>query len=90
MGTKPSSSPSESGNCIVKPGSCRWSPVTLNATIRGLKFFFDIILNSAELMARMQPVHVSRTLPVILSREEAGRLIAAARNLKHQTILSVA
>ena len=66
------------------------SPVTLNATITGLKFFFDITLNRAELMARMQPVHVPRTLPVILSREEAGRLIAAARNLKHQTILSVA
>jgi site-specific recombinase XerD len=66
------------------------SPVTLNATITGLKFFFDITLNRAELMARMQPVHVPRTLPVILSREEAGRLIAAARNLKHQTVLSVA
>lgn len=66
------------------------SPVTLNATITGLKFFFDITLNRAELMARMQPVHVPRTLSVILSREEAGRLIAAARNLKHQTILSVA
>jgi len=66
------------------------SPVTLNATITGLKFFFDITLDRAELMARMQPVHVPRTLPVILSREEAGRLIAAARNLKHQTVLSVA
>lgn len=66
------------------------SPVTLNATITGLKFFFDITLNRAELMARMQPVHVPRTLPVILSREEAGRLIAAAKNLKHQTVLSVA
>lgn len=66
------------------------SPVTLNATITGLKFFFDITLNRAELMAKMQPVHMPRTLPVILSREEAGRLIAAARNLKHQTVLSVA
>jgi site-specific recombinase XerD len=66
------------------------SPVTLNATITGLKFFFDITLNRAELMAKMQPVHVPRTLPVILSREEAGRLIAAATNLKHQTVLSVA
>jgi site-specific recombinase XerD len=38
----------------------------------------------------MQPVHVPRTLPVILSREEVSRLIAAAGNLKHQTALSVA
>ena len=66
------------------------SPITLNATITGLKFFFDITLDRIELMARMQPVHVPRTLPVILSREEARRLIAAARNLKHQTVLSVA
>ena len=66
------------------------SPITLNATITGLKFFFDVTLGRIELMARMQPVHVPRTLPVILSREEAGRLIAAAKNLKHQTVLSVA
>ena len=66
------------------------SPITLNATITGLKFFFDVTLGRIELMAKMQPVHVPRTLPVILSREEAGRLIAAAKNLKHQTVLSVA
>ena len=66
------------------------SPITLNATITGLKFFFDVTLGRIELMARMQPVHVPRTLPIILSREEAGRLIAAAKNLKHQTVLSVA
>jgi site-specific recombinase XerD len=35
-------------------------------------------------------VHVPRTLPVVLSREEVGRLIAAAGNLKHQTALAVA
>ena len=38
----------------------------------------------------MQPVRVPRTLPVVLSREEVARLIAAAGNLKHQTALSVA
>jgi hypothetical protein len=41
-------------------------------------------------MAKMQPVQVPRTLPVVLSREEAARPIAAAHNLKHQTALSVA
>ena len=38
----------------------------------------------------MQPVRVPHTLPVVLSRDEVARLIAAARNLKHQTALSVA
>jgi site-specific recombinase XerD len=66
------------------------SPISLNASITGLKFFFDITLDRAELIAKMQPVHVPRTLPVVLSREEAARLIASVRNLKHQTALSVA
>ena len=66
------------------------SPISLNATITGLKFFFEVTLDHGELMAKMQPVRVPRTLPVVLSREEVARLIAAAPNLKHQTALSVA
>jgi integrase/recombinase XerD len=65
-------------------------PVTINATITGLKFFFDITLSQPDLMAKMQHVRVPRTLPVVLSREEAARLIAAAPNLKHQAAMSVA
>src|SRR4029078_10156821 len=42
------------------------------------------------LMAKMQPVHLPRRLPVIPSPEEVKRLIAAAGNLKHQTALAVA
>ena len=66
------------------------SPITLNATLTGLKFFFDITLGRGELMAKMQPVKVPRTLPVVLSPQEVSRLIAAARNVKHQAALSVA
>jgi integrase/recombinase XerD len=66
------------------------SPITLNATITGLKFLFEITLSRPELMAQMSPVRVAHVLPVILSREEVGRLIEAARNLKHRTALSVA
>ena len=66
------------------------SPITLNATITGLKFFFEVTVGHGEVMAKMQPVHVPRTLPVVLSREEMGRLIAATGNLKHQTALAVA
>jgi len=65
-------------------------PVTINATITGLRFFFDITLGRPELLAKMQHVRVPRTLPVVLSREEAVRLIAAAPNLKHQAAMSVA
>ena len=66
------------------------SPITLNATLTGLKFFFDITLGRGELMARMQPVKLPRTVPVVLSMKEAAALIAAARNIKHQAALSVA
>jgi integrase/recombinase XerD len=66
------------------------SPVTLNATITGLKFFFEVTLDRTERMAKMQPVRVPRKLPVILSRDEVARLIAAAGSLKYQTALSVA
>jgi site-specific recombinase XerD len=65
-------------------------PVTINATISGLKFFFDITLGRPELMLKMTHVAVPRKLPVILSPEEVGRLIAAAPNLKHQAAMSVA
>jgi len=65
------------------------SPASLNAAISGLKFFFDVTLDRGQVMAKMQPVHLPRKLPVILSREEVGRLIAAAGNLKHQTALAL-
>jgi integrase/recombinase XerD len=49
------------------------SPITLNATITGLKFFFGVTLDRGELMAKMKPVFVPRTLPVVLSREDPWR-----------------
>ena len=55
------------------------SAITLNATITGLKFFFEATLGQKEVMAKMHPVRVRRTLPIILSREEVARLIEAAK-----------
>ena len=66
------------------------SPITLNATLTALKFFFDTTLGRGELVARLHPVKVPRTVPVVLSTLEAAQLIAAARNVKHQAALSVA
>lgn len=66
------------------------SPISLNAAITGLKFFFDVTLDRLELMAKMRPVRVPQKLPTVLSRDEVRRLIAAASNLKHQTALSLA
>ena len=66
------------------------SPTTINGTLSGLKFFFDVTLGRAELMVKMQPVPQPRKLPVVLSCDEVARLIAAAPNLKSQAALSVA
>jgi integrase/recombinase XerD len=66
------------------------SPTTLNATIIGLNFLFDITLQRADLMARMQSVRIPHKLPVVLSKEEVGRLLTGCSNIKHQTALSLA
>ena len=66
------------------------SPVSLNAAISGLKFFFEITLDRAELMAKTHSVRIPRTLPVILSPEEVTRLIGAAEPLKYQVALTLA
>src|SRR5581483_2158704 len=66
------------------------SATTLNATITGLKFFFEVTLGRPEALAKMSYVHEPRKLPVILTQEETTRLIACAGNLKYKAALSVA
>ncbi|MBT2326644.1 site-specific integrase, partial [Variovorax paradoxus] len=66
------------------------SPMTLNATLTGLRFFFDVTVGHEEIMAKIQPVKLPRSLPVVLSPQEVSRLIAAASNVKHQVALSIA
>ena len=60
------------------------SSITLNATITGLTFFFQTTLERADAITKMSTVPIPRKLPVILSREEAARLIAGAGNPKYQ------
>jgi len=66
------------------------SAVSVNATLTGLRFFFETTLSRGDLLAKVQPVHEPRRLPVVLSREEVARLIAATSNIKYRTALSVA
>jgi site-specific recombinase XerD len=66
------------------------SAVSINNALSGLKFLFEHTLDRPELMRKMQSVRVPHKLPVVLSREEVTRLLAASGNLKHQTALSVA
>ena len=66
------------------------SSITLNATITGLRFFFEVTLNRADALAMMDRVYEPRKLPVILSVEEVTRLLEAAGGLKYKAALSIA
>jgi site-specific recombinase XerD len=62
----------------------------LNATLTGLKFFFETTLERPEAMAKMSHVYEPRKLPVILSIEEVTRLLQSAGGPKYQAALGVA
>jgi integrase/recombinase XerD len=62
----------------------------LNATLTGLKFFFETTLERPELIKRMRHVHEPRKIPLVLSLEEVTRLLQAAGSLKYQAALGVA
>lgn len=66
------------------------SSITLNNTITALKFFFGTTLDRPDAISKMERVRVSRKLPVVLSREEAARLITAADKPKYRAAFSVA
>ncbi|MBT3206303.1 MAG: site-specific integrase [Gammaproteobacteria bacterium] len=72
---------------MVKSGVSR---ITLNATITGLRFLFQVTLDRADVMSKMSTVPVPRKLPVVLSGEEAKRLIDASGNPKYRAALSIA
>jgi len=62
----------------------------LNATLTGLKFFFETTLERPEAMAKMSHVHEPRKLPLALGLEEVTRLLQSADSLKYQAALGVA
>ena len=66
------------------------SSKTINATITGLRFFFEVTLEDRQAMRMMSTVHEPRKLPVILSPEEVKRLLEATTNLKSKAALSTA
>ena len=62
----------------------------LNATITGLKFFFETTLERPEAMTKMRHVYEPRKLPLILSLEEVTRVLQSAGGPKYQAALGVA
>ena len=63
---------------------------TANVSATALRFFFKITLKRHDLAEQLISTREPRRLPVVLSPEEVGRLLAAATNIKHRAILSLA
>src|SRR5215831_1253564 len=61
-----------------------------NVSATALRFFFKITLKRHDLAEELISTREPRRLPVVLSPEEVGRLLAAATNTKHRAILSLA
>src|SRR5665647_579083 len=70
------------------------SPKTQSSYIRVVKRFAGFLGRSPDTASvedlRRYQLHLPHKLPVVLSREEVARLLAAVDNLKHQTALAVA
>jgi len=66
------------------------SSSTINATIQGLRFFFEKTLERPKTLKHMSLVRMPDRLPLVLSIEDVVRLLEAAPNLKAKAALSVA
>jgi site-specific recombinase XerD len=60
---------------------------TVNIIVCALLFFYVRTLGWDGFELRMPPRKHARSLPEVLSVQEVGRLLAAARNLKHRALL---
>jgi len=63
---------------------------TINATITGLRFFFEVTLDDYQALRKMRTVRPPRKLPVVLSPDEVRRLLEATTNVKYKAALSTA
>ncbi len=62
----------------------------MNSTVAALRFFFNHTADRPDLARKLIRLRYLRKLPVVLSPDEAARLIAATTCLKHRAALSVA
>jgi integrase/recombinase XerD len=63
---------------------------TVNVSATALRFFFRVTLKRRDLAEELVSTREPRRLPVVLSPEEVGRLLASATNIKHKAMLSLA
>src|SRR5947199_7597328 len=62
---------------------------SVNAGASALRFFFRVTLKRRDLADAVVSVREPRRLPVVLSPEEIGRLLASTTNIKHKAALTL-
>ena len=62
---------------------------SVNVSATALRFFFKVTLKRRDLADAVVSVGEPRRLPVVLSPEEVGRLLASTTNIKHKAALSL-
>ena len=72
---------------LVEDKKCSWSQ--LNQTVCALRFFYRVCLNQPTIVEYIPYPRQPKSLPVVLSRQEVSRLLAAADNLSHYTVLTL-
>lgn len=65
-------------------------PPTMNSTVAALRFFFTTTCNRPEMARHLTLVRQAQKVPVVLTPEEAARLMEAAPGAKYKAALGVA
>ncbi len=65
-------------------------PPTVNCSVSALRFLFSVTLDRPDLSRRLVLVRYPQKLPTVLSVEEVGQLLEAARGPKYKAALGVA
>jgi len=61
------------------------STSTINSTISGLRFFFDVTLDEPKVMKKMSAIYQPRKIPVVLSQQEIKQLLEATARPRRAT-----
>lgn len=70
---------------LVEDKKCSWSQ--LNQSVCALRFFYRVCLDRPAIIEYIPYAKGPKSLPVVLSRQEVRRMLTAAGNLTHRTVL---
>lgn len=71
---------------LVNEKKVSWS--TFNQAVCGLRFLYQVTLNKSWAIRHIPFGKRPKKLPVVLSHEEASRLLTCVENPKHRTVLT--